>query len=127
MTQEAHLPPTAPRSNLLLMVVFGLLSLFLWLAVVAQLVFIVPSLERLSGEFRMKMPLLTELVIHGSRWAVPTITVAVLLVCIGLGRRSPWPWLFLLFLLPLVINLLVGVSLYSPYMELMEGLGGGEK
>lgn len=133
MTQEAHLPldptpaPTAPQFNLLLMVVSGILSLLLWLAVVGQLVFFVPGLERLSGEFRMQMPLLTQWVIRSSRWAVPTIAVAALAVCIGLGRRSPWPWLFLLFLLPLVINLLVGVSLCFPYLVLLDGLSGAPK
>jgi hypothetical protein len=133
MTQQAHLPsndmpaPTAPPPSVLLMGVSGVLSLLLWLAVVGQLVIIVPRLERLFGDFGIKMPLLSQWVIQHSRWAVPTIAIAALLVCIGLGRRSPWPWVFLWFLLPLVINLLVGVSLYFPYMELLEGLGGGKK
>ena len=135
MTQEAHLPldptpaPTAPPSNPLLMVVSGILSLLLWLAVVGQLVFLVPNAERLSREIPMTMPLLTQWVIYKSRWVVPNLTIAVLLVCIGVGRRSPWPWLFLLFLLPLVINVVVGVSLYFPSMVLLDvmGLGGGGK
>ncbi len=109
------------------MVVCGVLSFLLWLAVVAQLVFIVPRSEGVFGDFKMKMPLLTEWVIHHSRWAVPAIAITALLVCISLGRRSPWPWLFLLLLLPLVINVLVGASLYFPYMELLDGLGGGGK
>lgn len=135
MTQEADLPlehtpaPSAMPSYLLLMVVSGVLSVLLWLGVVGQLVFLVPRFERLFGEFKMKVPLLTEWVIRDSRWAVPAVTFAAFLVCIGLGRRTPWPWLFLLLLLPLVINGLVGVSLYFPFMELHEGLvlGGGEK
>jgi type II secretory pathway component PulF len=133
MTQEAPLPldprstPAAPPPSPLLIVVSGVVSLLLWLSVVGQLVFLVPTLERAFREFKMKMPLLSEWVIHYSRWAVPAITIAALLVCIGLSRRSPWPWLFLLFLLPLVINVVVGVSLYFPYMELMEGLAGGPK
>jgi cytochrome bd-type quinol oxidase subunit 2 len=134
MTQETHLPldrtpaPTAlPRDPLLIMVA-GLLSMLLWLTVVGQLVFLVPRMERLFGEF--KMPLLTEWVIHDSRWAVPAVTIATLLVCIALGKRSRWAWPFLLILLPLIINVLVGVSLYFPYMELVEGhglSGGGKK
>lgn len=119
--------PAASPPDLLLIGVSGVVSFLLWLPVVAQLVFVVPRFERTFGEFKMKLPLLTELVIHHSRWAVPAIAIAALLVCISLGRRSRWPWLVLLFLLPLVINVLIGVSLYFPYMELLDGLGGGGK
>lgn len=132
MAQEPHLPadhtPTPPPApNPLLLVVSGVLSFLLWLPVVGQLVFIVPRCERSLGEFKMKLPLLTEWVIRDSRWAVPAITIVTLLVCIGFGRRSPWPWVFLLFLLPLVINVVVGTSLLIPFMGLIEGLGGGKK
>jgi hypothetical protein len=136
MTEEPYLPlghtstPAASPSNPLLFVVSGVLSFLLWLSVIGQLVFMVPRFERVFGEFRMKMSLmmvLTEWVIRDSRWAVPAITIGTLLVGIGLGRRSPWPWLFLLFLLPLVINVLVGVSLFYLHMELLEGLEGGKK
>src|SRR5438552_2340571 len=127
MSQGADLPSdhtpaqAAPPPNLLLMVVAGILSFLLWLAVIGQIVILVPRDERLFGEFGMKVPLLTEWVIRDSRWAVPAITIAAFVVCIGFGRRSPWPWLFLLLLLPLVINVFVGVSLYFPYMEMLEG------
>jgi type II secretory pathway component PulF len=127
LDQPTPSAPAASPPNLLLMVVSGVLSFLLWLAVVVQFVFLVPRFERLFGEFKMKMPLLTEWVIHHSRWAVPAIAITALLVCISLGRRSRWPWLFLLFLLPLVINVLVGVSLYFPYMVLLDGLEGGGK
>ena len=133
MSYQAGLPsdrapePPAPPLNPLLMVVSFVLSFLLWLTVVCQYVFIVPRVERLFGDFRMKLPWLTEQVLHHYRWAVPAITVAAFLVCIALGRRSSWPWLFLLILLPLIINVLVGVSLYFPNMELLDGLSGGKK
>lgn len=89
-----------------------------------------PRCQRLFGDFRMKLPIVTEHVIHDSGWAVPAVALATLIVCLALGRRSHWPWLFLLLLLPLVVNVLVCASLYFPYMEMLEGLslgGGGKK
>ena len=133
MTQDAELPldrkpdPAAPPRSLLLIAMAGIVSVLLWLAVVGQFVFMVPRFERILAEFHMKPPLLTEWVIRDSRWAVPAITLAAFLVCIGLGRRSRWPWLFLLIALPFILNVLVCVSIYVPSMELLEGLIAGLK
>ena len=133
MTKEAdlqldHIPASAalPHDPLLI-VVAGLLSMLLWLTVVGQLVFFVPRVEQLFVEFRMKMPWLTQHVIHDCRWAVPAVTIATFVACIALGKRSRWAWPFLLILLPFLINVLVGVSLYFPYMALLDGLSGGGK
>jgi hypothetical protein len=109
-----------------LLMVSGVLGFLPWLAVVGELV-LLPRLERQYRDFGIKLPLLTEMVLRHSRWAVPTLTLAALLVCIGLGSRSPWLWVFLLLLLPLVLNLVVGVGLFFPYMVLLDGLGGGKK
>lgn len=133
VTQPLNTPPNptpAPSSSLLLVVVASVLSSLLWLGVIGQTFVLVPRCERLFGEFRMKLPTVTEWVIAGSRWVVPAVTIAVLVVCLALGKRSPWAWLFLLFLLPFVANVFIGVSLYFPYMELLDGFGlsgGGKK
>ena len=131
MTRAADLPlhpaPPTPPANLLLMVVSGIVSLFLWLGVIGQFTLAVPRFARVSGDFRMKLPLLTEWVVHQGWWIVFAVAIASLFVCLGVGRRSLWPWLFLLFLLPLAVNAVVGASLYFPYMDLLEGLEGGAK
>jgi ABC-type polysaccharide/polyol phosphate export permease len=119
--------PIAPRSSPALIVVTGVLSMVLWMTVIAQLVVFIPKFERLTSEFRIKLPLLTEWIVRDARWAVPALAVVVLLGCIAFGRRSSWPWLFLLILLPLVIDIVVGLSIYFPYMELLEGLEGAAK
>jgi heme/copper-type cytochrome/quinol oxidase subunit 2 len=118
---HASQPPAAPR-NLLLMVIWGALSLILWLGVAGQMVFIVPRFEKLFADFKMKTPLMTQWVIVDFWWVVPAFAVAVLLAC--LATRSRWAWLFLLILLPVIVNALIGVSLCFPYMDLLEGLGG---
>jgi hypothetical protein len=133
MSHDADLPldhspkPAAPPRDPLLIVVAGLLSLLLWSAVVAQYVWIVLWVERLFVEFKMKLPWLTQHVVHEGKWAVPAITIATLLVCIALGKRSRWAWPFLLILLPLMINVFLGVSLYFPFLEIHGLSGGGKK
>jgi ABC-type polysaccharide/polyol phosphate export permease len=117
----------APRRDPLLTVMAGLLSMLLWLTAVSLYVFIIVRLERLFDGFKMKLPWLTELVIHESRWALPAITIAAFVVCIALGKRSRWAWPFVLIFLPLIINVVVGVSLGLAYMELPDGLSGGGK
>ncbi len=123
------LPPPTPAAppNLIMFVLAGVLSFLLWLAVAVQLLVLVPRCERLFSDFRMKLPMVTERVIRDSRWAVPAVALATLIVCLALGRRSHWPWLVLLLLLPLVVNVLVGASLLIPYMELLTALDGGGK
>lgn len=133
MNQDASLPlphfpePVAPRRDPVLIVVCGVMSLVLWMLVVAQFLVFVPKFENLASEFRMKLPWLTEWVIRDAGWCVPAILVVAIVACLALGRRSSWPWLFVLILLPLFLNLLVGLSIYFPYMELLEGLETGKK
>lgn len=132
MTQEAqlplhHSPESAPSRDPLLMVLTGVVSMLLWLALAGQLFFVVPQVARAFGEFRMKLPWLTELVIAESLWAVPVMAVATLVVCIAFAKRSNWPWAFLLILLPLIINGIVGASLFIPYLEMLDALQGGGK
>ena len=59
--------PPAQSSNPLLLVVADVLSSLLWLGVIWQLVVFVPRCERLFGEFRMKLPMVTVWVINDSR------------------------------------------------------------
>jgi hypothetical protein len=119
--QHPVVPPTNGPGTLVI-TVLTVFSLPLWLAVAFQIVFIAPRFEKLFADFKMKIPLATELVIFDGWWIAPACLVAALLLCVA--RQSRWTGLILLVVLPLVINVLIITSLYLPYAALVEGLGG---
>src|SRR5437870_2489734 len=64
-------PDSPPRPASLLVTAFVVaLSALLALGVVAELLFMVPTYEKLFAEFRMAIPWVTEVTIYASRWVV---------------------------------------------------------
>ena len=95
-------------------------SFMLWIGVAGQYLFYVPRSQRLFDDFKMMVPLSTELVFHHSWWLIPTLILATLVVC--LATRSRWSWLLLLIVLPLAINAFVFVSMFLPTEALLDAL-----
>jgi type II secretory pathway component PulF len=103
------------------MVILAVLSLALWLGVAAQLFWVAPQARRVFEEFQMQIPWLTRQVVHEFWWVAPACLVAGLVI--SLTARSHGVWFLLMVVLPLILNILVCLSLYLPYKELLESLG----
>ena len=58
---------------------------------------------------------------------MPVYTLLVFLLCLGLmyrRKQSRWGWLFLLLLLPLILNVFMFATLWIPYTQLIDGCPG---
>jgi type II secretory pathway component PulF len=111
-----------PGWRILLVVVLILLSTVLWVAAAVQVLFVLPRFEKLFNDFAMKIPFVTEQVIRQSWWVAPTCFFVAGVTCFT--TRSRWVRRICLILAPLILNLLMGMSLYFPYTALVAGLGG---
>jgi hypothetical protein len=96
------------------------LGILFWIAVFAQLNYLVPLAQRQFLDYRLGLPRLTEEMIYHSWWIVPAVAAAAFLTCMMLRKR--WTWNFALLVLPLLINWLVMFSLFLPMLALIEGL-----
>jgi hypothetical protein len=119
-------PMAPPRRRRAAIILFALASL-LWLIVAFEMFFHVPRLAKLFGEFHMALPRASELVVRHYWWFVPVYTVLTALTCIGLAfirRPSRFGWIFLLIILPLLLNTITLAVLWIPFAKLVEGLRG---
>jgi type II secretory pathway component PulF len=129
----------SPRHPASLAVTFAVLavSLLLWALLVALLIVVVPGYERTLEDFRMRLPVSTELAILGSRYAIrywyllPPLFLALLAMATGttylIRHRSGNRWLsaaclLLLIGLPLLANGALWAALSLPLRQLQEGL-----
>ena len=110
-------------------------SALLWAAAFVQVIFVVPRIERIFLDFKMILPDATQLVFsRGVPWTLIAFVVWVALACASMilcrnqhHARVLLALLILLGLMPLLFNLFLAASLYLPLMDLLEGLGGGNK
>jgi hypothetical protein len=121
-----HAPP-GPANGLFLPLVFGTVSLLLWLVVAFQLVFIAPHCEKTFTDFKMKLPLVTEWVLHHAWLGAPLALIfwTAISLLLMLSKRTRWLGLMLLIAIPLLFNLAILAGLGIPYWELLDALGGG--
>jgi hypothetical protein len=82
--------------------------------------FFAPRTESLMLSFKMRLPVMTEVLMRQSWWMLPVVAIIAFLFCLGIRKR--WAWNFSLIVLPLLLNVFVLVSLYLPTMELAIGL-----
>jgi type II secretory pathway component PulF len=122
VAEAAAGPPPRSGREIAIMVALVLLSTILWGAVVVVVMFVLPRFEKLFADFAMKLPFFTELVIRHSWWMVTTCFFIAGVICFT--TRSPWVRRICLLVVPLLLNLLIGLSLYYPYTALVAGLGG---
>ena len=124
--QKAPGRPESPRS-LKWPIVFVTLALIFWVGVFGQLVIVAPRIMKLLIEFRMRIPYATALVVIHPGWVIALFALWVAVAVVGMiFLRGRWRsvCLFLWMMAPLILNLFVGLSLYLPYRELLEGLNG---
>jgi type II secretory pathway component PulF len=133
----------APRTpSLLVTAVLIALPVLLWGIVLWVLLGVVPRFERSFQEFRLKLPASAEATVSVSRWMVKYWYVVVLMLLPGLGavgavtwmlrhlvvRRWPWMvWAAAQIMLPLAVVAFAWLSVWFPYVELLEGLSSQRK
>jgi type II secretory pathway component PulF len=130
-------PPDAPRPSVAVTAVIVAIAVLLWLAVIGELVFVVPIFEKTLADFKVRLPYSTEVVIAMSRWCVKYFYVlampyTVLAVCVAgatwairhLARKPKLAlaWSALMLLAPALVALLIVLFCYLPYAALLEGL-----
>jgi type II secretory pathway component PulF len=113
------------------------LFLLLCLGLVGQVFFVVPAYEKTFEDFRMRLPVVTEMAILVARIAVnywvlsvPVIFAAIALACwlsYLVRHRSNIRWLCVLWFVlligvPAVANATLWTALWLPYKRLEEGL-----
>src|SRR5687767_4274805 len=120
------MPPAAQRVSIALTVSLVGISLLLCLALLVQLLLIVPGYERQFADFRVRVPVVTELMIAASRWTVHYwfVVVPLLLAMFALlglvsylirhHVRNRWcsaVWFLLLIGLPVAVNATMWMAL----------------
>jgi type II secretory pathway component PulF len=131
------MPPTTARVSIGLTAFLVSLSLLFSLALFGQLILVVPAYERQFADFRLRVPLVTELMIAASRFAVKYwfIVIPFLIAVFGLlGFISYWIrhhvrnrwctacWFLLLIGLPVAANAVLWIGLLRPLQQLANGL-----
>lgn len=101
------------------------LSVLLWSVAAFQIVFVIPRFVKIFNDFRMAVPVATQIVIDHAIWIVPTIMLATFLWCAI--TRSRWLWILLLIMTPILVNLAILINFYHPLLLLLEGLAGAQK
>src|SRR6266404_5355254 len=67
------------------------IAILLWLVVPVLLIFVVPSFEKTFADFRMRLPLSTEVVIAMSRWCVKYFYILPMplgMIAVGVGAPT---------------------------------------
>ena len=133
----ADAEPTPSQRSLLLTLTLVGASFLLTLALLGQLLMVVPTYERNFEDFRMRLPVVTEMTIAATRFAVKFwfLLIPCMFVAFGLAglvsylirHRFNQQWLsaiwFLLLLgLPVLANATLWAALWLPYKRLEEGL-----
>lgn len=95
-------------------------SLLGWAVAGFQIIFLVPRFVKTFNDFRMALPMATQLLIDHGWWIVPATMVVTFLLCALF--RTRWMWIVLLIVIPVFVNLSIMVNLYYPQMMLLEGL-----
>jgi len=128
---------SSERPSIALTALLVSLSLVLCLALIGQMLLIVPAYERTFADFRLRVPLLTELIIAASRmviryWFVfiPVVFIVfVLLGAVSYQIRHRWRnrwcsalWFVLLLGLPVAANITMWIALEIPLWQLVDGL-----
>jgi type II secretory pathway component PulF len=101
--------------------IVGSIGVLLWLGVAWLVAISIPRGERLFADWKMAIPLFTQMVIRFGQWAVPVLASVSLLMCLKVRKR--WAWLWFLMVLPAFIICAVFVSLYIPITQLLGALG----
>jgi len=129
--------PTRTQSSVPITIVLVGLSLLLMLALIGQLLLVVPAYEKHFEDFRMRLPFATELTIAAARFVfkywfvlVPCILCAFALagwVSYVIRHQSGSRllsalWFLLLIGLPLLANATIWAALWIPFKQLEEGL-----
>jgi hypothetical protein len=114
-----------PQTGLLFAILNIAFSICLWSVAAFQIVFVIPRFVKIFADFRMSVPIVTQIVIDHSMWIVPVMMLVTFMLCAVV--RSRWLWILLLIGVPVFVNLAIIVNLYYPQMLLLEGLAGGGK
>ena len=133
-TQTANASARSPASVVLTVILISLAGVA-YLISVAELMFVVPRFERVFLDFKLKLPLSTEWTISVSRFAVKYWYLPVLVFPIAVGVIFSWMRYRIgnrvllvifgsLFVVLLVANVFLWISLILPERALLEGLGG---
>jgi hypothetical protein len=93
------------------------LSVVFWLAIFGQLSVFAPMTEKLLGDYKARIPVMTSIVLRDFWWLVPVIGICAVIICGAL--RKKWAWGFGLLVLPLLVNSLVTFSLFIPTLQLL--------
>src|SRR6266545_1849362 len=97
-------------------------SVLIWLFVLLQMLFVVPRFQKLYGDFRMRVPMNTQLIMDHAWWLAAIVMLASFLLCVPV--RSRWGWLILLLGVPKIANLSIFLNLWVPYLRVLQMLEG---
>jgi hypothetical protein len=123
----------AERPNPVVTTIVVVLAVTLWIAVVGELLFVVPEFERIFMDFHMRVPLATEAIVACARWCMKypyvlpmplaMIGVSTWLIRHRVGKR--WLsglWCLAMLLLPAGIAFLIWLACFLPMEWLLDGL-----
>jgi hypothetical protein len=118
--------PSATNPRLVVVrVIAACVGVLLWGGVGWQVFVVVPRMARVFQEFQVRPPLLAQLIVHHSWWIVLALFVLTSLGVVA--ARSRLSWVVLLVVLPLFLNVVIGLSISSPYFQLLEGLSATKR